>query len=171
MTRSRASTTRSARRSGVETEQRELTVAFTAAGALLLLLGGALSTLWFGRHPVTHEALSHERREEVMDMDATTSRSGSRSLLAVVAALVAAAAVWAAVGLASGGGSSSSSESATSGGEPAVYIQAQDDAAQAAGDDCPKDGGPRGGSGQDDGSGSDGTDGDSGSNGTSAGDL
>ena len=36
---------------GVETEQRELTVLFTAAGAALLLLGGALSTLWFGRIP------------------------------------------------------------------------------------------------------------------------
>lgn len=36
---------------GVEEEQRELTVAFTAAGAVLLLLGGALSTLWFGRIP------------------------------------------------------------------------------------------------------------------------
>ena len=36
---------------GVEHEQRELTVLFTAAGALLLLLGGALSTLWFARIP------------------------------------------------------------------------------------------------------------------------
>ena len=36
---------------GVEEEQRELTVFFTAAGAALLLLGGALSTLWFGRIP------------------------------------------------------------------------------------------------------------------------
>ena len=36
---------------GVEEEQRELTVFFTGAGALLLLLGGALSTLWFGRIP------------------------------------------------------------------------------------------------------------------------
>jgi Ca-activated chloride channel homolog len=36
---------------GVEEEQRELTVVFTAAGAVLLLLGGALSTLWFGRIP------------------------------------------------------------------------------------------------------------------------
>jgi Ca-activated chloride channel homolog len=36
---------------GVEHEQRELTVFFTAAGAALLLLGGALSTLWFGRIP------------------------------------------------------------------------------------------------------------------------
>jgi Ca-activated chloride channel family protein len=36
---------------GVDHEQKELTVAFTAAGALLLLLGGALSTLWFGRIP------------------------------------------------------------------------------------------------------------------------
>ena len=36
---------------GVEEEQRELTVLFTAAGAALLLLGGALSTLWFGRIP------------------------------------------------------------------------------------------------------------------------
>ena len=36
---------------GIEHEQRELTVFFTAAGAALLLLGGALSTLWFGRIP------------------------------------------------------------------------------------------------------------------------
>jgi len=36
---------------GVDEEQRELTVLFTGAGALLLLLGGALSTLWFGRIP------------------------------------------------------------------------------------------------------------------------
>jgi Ca-activated chloride channel family protein len=36
---------------GVDHEQKELTVVFTAAGALLLLLGGALSTLWFGRIP------------------------------------------------------------------------------------------------------------------------
>lgn len=36
---------------GVVHEQRELTVFFTAAGAVLLLLGGALSTLWFGRIP------------------------------------------------------------------------------------------------------------------------
>ena len=36
---------------GVEEQQRELTVFFTAAGAALLLLGGALSTLWFGRIP------------------------------------------------------------------------------------------------------------------------
>jgi Ca-activated chloride channel family protein len=36
---------------GVDHEQKELTVAFTAAGALLLLLGGLLSTLWFGRIP------------------------------------------------------------------------------------------------------------------------
>jgi Ca-activated chloride channel homolog len=36
---------------GVENKQRELTVFFTAAGAALLLLGGALSTLWFGRIP------------------------------------------------------------------------------------------------------------------------
>jgi Ca-activated chloride channel homolog len=36
---------------GVEHTQRELTVFFTAAGAALLLLGGALSTLWFGRIP------------------------------------------------------------------------------------------------------------------------
>jgi Ca-activated chloride channel family protein len=36
---------------GVEEEQRELTVAFTAAGAVLLLLGAALSTLWFARLP------------------------------------------------------------------------------------------------------------------------
>jgi Ca-activated chloride channel family protein len=36
---------------GVEQEQRELTVAFTAAGAVLLLFGGALSALWFSRIP------------------------------------------------------------------------------------------------------------------------
>jgi len=36
---------------GVDHEQKELTVVFTAAGAILLLLGGALSTLWFGRIP------------------------------------------------------------------------------------------------------------------------
>jgi Ca-activated chloride channel homolog len=36
---------------GVDHEQKELTVLFTGAGALLLLLGGALSTLWFGRIP------------------------------------------------------------------------------------------------------------------------
>ena len=36
---------------GVDEEQRELTVLFTAAGAVLLLLGAALSTLWFGRIP------------------------------------------------------------------------------------------------------------------------
>ena len=36
---------------GVEHERRELTVAFTAAGAVLLLLGGALSALWFSRIP------------------------------------------------------------------------------------------------------------------------
>jgi len=36
---------------GVDEEQRELTVLFTAAGAVLLLLGGALSMLWFGRIP------------------------------------------------------------------------------------------------------------------------
>ena len=36
---------------GVDQEQRELTVLFTAAGAVLLLLGGALSMLWFGRIP------------------------------------------------------------------------------------------------------------------------
>lgn len=36
---------------GVEEEKRELTVAFTAAGAALLLAGAALSTLWFARIP------------------------------------------------------------------------------------------------------------------------
>jgi Ca-activated chloride channel homolog len=36
---------------GVEEEERELTVAFTAAGAVLLLLGGALSAAWFSRFP------------------------------------------------------------------------------------------------------------------------
>jgi Ca-activated chloride channel homolog len=36
---------------GVEHEQRELTVLFTAAGAALLLMGGVLSALWFARIP------------------------------------------------------------------------------------------------------------------------
>lgn len=36
---------------GVEEEQRELTVLFTAVGAALLLVGAALSTLWFARIP------------------------------------------------------------------------------------------------------------------------
>jgi Ca-activated chloride channel family protein len=36
---------------GVDHEHRELTVAFTAAGAVLLLVGAALSTLWFARIP------------------------------------------------------------------------------------------------------------------------
>jgi Ca-activated chloride channel family protein len=36
---------------GVEHKTRELTVFFTAAGALLLLVGGALSMLWFARLP------------------------------------------------------------------------------------------------------------------------
>ena len=36
---------------GTETEHRELTVAFTAAGAALLLVGAALSMLWFARIP------------------------------------------------------------------------------------------------------------------------
>jgi Ca-activated chloride channel family protein len=36
---------------GVEEEQRELTVLFTAVGAVLLLAGAALSTLWFARLP------------------------------------------------------------------------------------------------------------------------
>ncbi len=36
---------------GEETEQRELTVVFTAAGAVLLLLGAVLSSLWFSRLP------------------------------------------------------------------------------------------------------------------------
>ena len=36
---------------GVEKEHRELTVVFTAAGAVLLLLGAALSSLWFSRLP------------------------------------------------------------------------------------------------------------------------
>jgi Ca-activated chloride channel family protein len=36
---------------GVEHEQRELTVAFTAAGAALLLVGAALSIFWFARIP------------------------------------------------------------------------------------------------------------------------
>jgi Ca-activated chloride channel family protein len=36
---------------GVQQRHRELTVAFTAAGAVLLALGAALSALWFGRLP------------------------------------------------------------------------------------------------------------------------
>ncbi len=36
---------------GVKEEKRELTVLFTAAGAALLLVGAALSTLWFARLP------------------------------------------------------------------------------------------------------------------------
>ena len=36
---------------GVEEEQRELTVVFTAAGAVLLLFGAVLSSLWFSRLP------------------------------------------------------------------------------------------------------------------------
>ena len=36
---------------GVERRERELTVAFTAAGAALLLAGAALSMLWFARMP------------------------------------------------------------------------------------------------------------------------
>ncbi len=36
---------------GVEEEQRELTVIFTAAGAVLLLFGAVLSSLWFSRLP------------------------------------------------------------------------------------------------------------------------
>ena len=36
---------------GVDHVQKELTVLFTGAGAVLLLLGGALSLLWFGRIP------------------------------------------------------------------------------------------------------------------------
>jgi Ca-activated chloride channel family protein len=38
-------------RLGKEKEWREVTVAFTAAGALMLLLGGALSASWFRRVP------------------------------------------------------------------------------------------------------------------------
>ena len=34
-----------------EDEERELTAAFAGAGAVLLLLGGSLSALWFGRIP------------------------------------------------------------------------------------------------------------------------
>ena len=34
-----------------EDEERELTAAFAAAGAVLLLIGGSLSALWFGRIP------------------------------------------------------------------------------------------------------------------------
>ncbi|HSL64967.1 MAG TPA: VWA domain-containing protein [Gaiellaceae bacterium] len=40
-----------ATRVGYDEEQRELTVAFTAAGGVLLLLGAALSALWFNRIP------------------------------------------------------------------------------------------------------------------------
>ena len=38
-------------RVGYDTEQRELTAWFAGAGALLLLLGSALSAAWFGRLP------------------------------------------------------------------------------------------------------------------------
>jgi Ca-activated chloride channel family protein len=38
-------------RVGYEREQRELTAAFAGAGAVLLLIGSALSALWFGRFP------------------------------------------------------------------------------------------------------------------------
>lgn len=40
-----------ATRVGYDERQRELTVAFTAAGGVLLLLGAALSALWFNRIP------------------------------------------------------------------------------------------------------------------------
>ena len=40
-----------ATRVGYDERQRELTVAFTAAGGILLLLGAALSALWFNRIP------------------------------------------------------------------------------------------------------------------------
>jgi hypothetical protein len=36
---------------GVDHKTRELTVLFTAAGALLLLAGAGLSMLWFARLP------------------------------------------------------------------------------------------------------------------------
>ena len=36
---------------GFDTKQRELTALFAGAGALLLLLGSALSAVWFGRLP------------------------------------------------------------------------------------------------------------------------
>ena len=36
---------------GVEHKQRELTAAFTAVGAALLLAGAALSMFWFARMP------------------------------------------------------------------------------------------------------------------------
>ena len=36
---------------GFVEEEREVTAAFAAAGAVLILAGGALSTLWFGRLP------------------------------------------------------------------------------------------------------------------------
>ncbi len=38
-------------RIGTEEEEREITVGFAAGGAVLLLAGGALSLLWFGRFP------------------------------------------------------------------------------------------------------------------------
>ena len=38
-------------RVGYDREKRELTAAFAGAGAVLLLLGSALSALWFGRFP------------------------------------------------------------------------------------------------------------------------
>jgi Ca-activated chloride channel family protein len=38
-------------RVGYDKEKRELTAAFAGAGAVLLLIGGALSALWFGRFP------------------------------------------------------------------------------------------------------------------------
>ena len=40
-----------ATRVGYDERHRELTVAFTAAGGVLLLLGAALSALWFNRIP------------------------------------------------------------------------------------------------------------------------
>ena len=40
-----------ATRVGYDERHRELTVAFTAAGGVLLLLGAALSAVWFNRIP------------------------------------------------------------------------------------------------------------------------
>jgi hypothetical protein len=36
---------------GFVEEEREVTAAFAGTGAVLILAGGALSTLWFGRLP------------------------------------------------------------------------------------------------------------------------
>jgi hypothetical protein len=98
--------------------------------------------------------VTHERGEEVIEMDAEARTAGARTLVAVVAALFAAAAVWAAVGLAAGGSSESSSGFPTS-VEPAAYVQAQEDGTAPVPGDCPEG---EGGSGEsEDGSGSSGT--------------